>query len=209
MQNIRKITVIDYGLNNINSISRALDYIGVKFIVSANPKIISSSDYLILPGVGSFPDGMKSINENELLHPIKLSVEKGKPLLGICLGMQMLFDKSFENIETNGFGFIKGKVKKIRTAGEGIKRKVPHVGWNRLIFTNKKESTKIFENKYMYFVHSFMAMPKFKSNIASYIDYKGLEIPAIVKQDNVVGVQFHPEKSGKYGLQLLDSIINY
>ena len=95
MKNIKNITIIDYGLNNINSISRALAYIGVNFKVSANPKNILSSDYLILPGVGSFPDGMKAINANELLYPIKSFVENGKPLLGICLGMQMLFNKSF------------------------------------------------------------------------------------------------------------------
>ncbi len=191
------IAIVDYGLGNLNSISKAFHKIGFETKITDNMLDINESKGIILPGVGAFRDGIKSLKEKKLIPCIKENIEKGKPLLGICLGMQLLYDKSYEDGEYEGLGILSGEVVKFED-----KLKVPHMGWNNL---NIKKSSSLLkgikEKEYVYFVHSYYVKPKAKEVIAScaYIEV----FPAIVGAQNVFGMQFHPEKSGDTGLKLL------
>ncbi len=190
------ITIIDYGAGNLFSVQNALNYLGLENMVSKDKKDIEKADALILPGVGAFPMAMQKLNDTGLVSSIKENALK-KPLLGICLGMQMLFEESDEFINTKGLGFIKGKVQKIITP-----LKIPHMGWNSLEITKKSPLLKgIKDGDSVYFVHSFMAYTD-AQNISAQCDYK-VKVPALVENKNVFGAQFHPEKSGEVGLQIL------
>lgn len=190
------ITIIDYGAGNLFSVQNALNYLGLENMVSKDKKDIEKADALILPGVGAFPMAMQKLNDTGLVSSIKENALK-KPLLGICLGMQMLFEESDEFIKTKGLGFIKGKVQKIITP-----LKIPHMGWNSLEITKKSPLLKgIKDGDSVYFVHSFMAYTD-AQNISAQCDYK-VKVPALVENKNVFGAQFHPEKSGEVGLQIL------
>lgn len=190
--------IIDYGAGNLFSVKNALDFLGVENIITKNPDDLIAADRLILPGVGAFPDAMRMLNESGLVEVIKEQVQK-KPLLGICLGMQMLFEKGYEFGETDGLGLIKGSVKLMHPEGN---LPVPHIGWNAL---EKNEPCRLLDRcadgEYVYFVHSFAAECDSK-NIAAYCDY-GMKVPALVFEGNVYGAQFHPEKSGEVGLDIL------
>ena len=192
------IAIIDYGAGNLFSVKNALDYLGLENIITNNADDLRAADRLILPGVGAFPDAMRMLNESGLVEVIKEEVKK-KPLLGICLGMQMLFEKGYEFGETDGLGFIKGSVKLMEPEGNLA---IPHIGWNSL---EKNEDcpllSKCNDGEYVYFVHSFAA--ECDSNVvAAYCDY-GMKVPALVFSGNVYGAQFHPEKSGETGLNIL------
>ena len=190
--------IIDYGAGNLFSVKNALDFLGIENKITNDPDDLRSADRLILPGVGAFPDAMRMLNESGLVDVIKQEVLK-KPLLGICLGMQMLFEKGYEFGETNGLGLIPGSVKLMHPAGE---LPVPHIGWNSLEFNEPCKLLDKCENgEYVYFVHSFAAECNSR-NVAAYCDY-GMKIPALVFQGNVYGAQFHPEKSGDTGLNIL------
>ena len=192
------ITIIDYGAGNLFSVQNALNYLGVENRISSRAEDIISADKLILPGVGAFPDAMKMLDEAGLTDVIKEQA-KLKPLMGICLGMQMLFDKSYEFGETEGLGLIPGTVELMHPADDLV---IPHIGWNAL---EKNEPCALLdgvnEGDYVYFVHSFAAVTDSK-NVAAYCDY-GMKVPALVTSGKVYGCQFHPEKSGKTGLTIL------
>lgn len=187
--------IIDYGAGNLFSVKNALDYLKIENKVTKNAEDLRAADRLILPGVGAFPDAMRMLRESGLVEVIKEEVQK-KPLLGICLGMQMLFEKGYEFEETDGLGLIKGSVKLMTPENLPI----PHIGWNELELNNP---CKLLEKggDYVYFVHSYAAdCPS--ENVAAYCDY-GMKVPALVFNGNVYGAQFHPEKSGDKGLEML------
>lgn len=192
------IAVIDYNVGNLFSVKNALDYIGEENIVTSDKKAIEKADAVILPGVGAFKKAMEELKSRSLDTVLKEESQK-KPLLGICLGMQMLFDKSYEFGECEGLSLIPGEIKLIPVTG----LKIPHIGWNSLKFKNSSPLlNKIKENSYFYFVHSYMAFTEDKY-ISAYAEY-GTEITAEVWNGKYVfGSQCHPEKSGEPGLKLL------
>ncbi len=194
------IAIIDYGAGNLFSVKNALDYLGEPNVISADPDEIKRADALILPGVGAFPDAMGKLEQSGLVGLLKTEIER-KPLLGICLGMQVLFEGGYEFSKTAGLGFIPGKVDLIRFR-ENENYKLPHIGWNQLEISRKSallDGLKTGDS--VYFVHSYMAytQPEF---IAASCDYGGT-VTAFVERGNVYGAQFHPEKSGEIGLQIL------
>ena len=191
------IAIIDYGAGNLFSAKNALDFLGFENCITSDPKVMEQADKLILPGVGAFPDAMRMLNQSGLVQTIKQQAEI-KPLLGICVGMQMLFDKGYEFVQTDGLGLIDGSVRKIESNG----LKIPHIGWNDLIYQNPCAMLNgVSEHSYVYFVHSFCAETA-DENVAAYTVY-GQRIPALVHRGNVYGVQYHPEKSGEIGLRML------
>lgn len=191
------VAIIDYGAGNLFSVKNALDYLGIENNITNSADDLRKADRLILPGVGAFPDAMRMLNETGLVSVIKEEAEK-KPLLGICLGMQMLFEKGYEFGETEGLGFIKGKVE-LMTPPDLL---IPQIGWNRLIMNEKCPLLEGLGNEpYVYFVHSYAAVCDSKS-VAAYTDYGG-NVTACVFEKNVYGCQFHPEKSGETGLKIL------
>lgn len=190
------ITIIDYGAGNLFSVQNALNFLGLENQVSSDPDDLNRADGLILPGVGAFPLAMEKLRETGLVSCIQENA-KIKPLLGICLGMQMLFEESEEFTRTEGLSLIPGKVDKIVCP-----YKIPHMGWNSLEITRKSPLLKgVSEGDSVYFVHSFMAYTS-GENISAQCDY-GVKVPALVERGNVFGAQFHPEKSGEVGLQIL------
>lgn len=200
------IAIIDYGVGNLFSLACSLDYIGQKNKVTADENEIRKADKIILPGVGAFGDAMNKLNESKLIPLLCEEKKKGKPILGICLGMQMLFQKSYEFGEHNGLGFLKGGIYSLKDdlVSNGFDLKVPQMGWNGL---HMEKASSLFndlhEGAYVYFVHSFYAKECADSLIAS-CDY-GVSVTAAVQKDNVFGTQFHPEKSGKVGLKILSN----
>lgn len=192
------IAIVDYGAGNIFSVKNALDYLGLENKLTSEASEIEKADAVILPGVGAFPSAMKMLDASGLTDVIKTQAEI-KPLLGICLGMQMLFEKSYEFEECEGLGLINGKVDKIVAPGYII----PHMGWNKLeILNNCPLLEGLSDNEYVYFVHSYQAYCD-DSNISAYCEYPN-KVPALVFNGKFVyGAQFHPEKSGKTGLQIL------
>lgn len=192
------IAIVDYGAGNIFSVKNALDYLGMDNILTSDKKDIEIADAIILPGVGAFPSAMKMLDKSGLTDVLKSEAKK-KPFLGICLGMQMLFSKSYEFEECDGLGFIDGKVDKIN-APDLI---IPHMGWNKLEILNECPLLSgLSDNSYVYFVHSYQAYCDDR-NISAYCEYGG-KVPALVfNGEYVYGAQFHPEKSGETGLQIL------
>lgn len=191
------IGIIDYGAGNLFSVKNALDHLGVESCITGEPREIERADALILPGVGAFPDAMKMLETRNLVSLLRQEAEK-KPLLGICLGMQLLFEQSSEFQETKGLGLIPGSVIKIESQG----LKIPHMGWNDLQLLNPCPMTEgMREHAYVYFVHSFRADTE--DRFISCYTFYGEKIPALVHRGNVYGAQFHPEKSGETGLAML------
>ena len=200
------ILILDYGCGNILSLKRALDEIGLKNLVSNAKEEIINADLIILPGVGAFENAIDLLKKKGLFDIILNEVSKQKPLIGICLGMQMLFTKSFEMGEHNGLNLIEGNIEKIDKKSKIKNIKIPHINWSNIIFENKenlkKEQLELNKRSF-YFIHSYMALPLNNKNIMAKCKYYDIDVPAIVKKNNVVGFQFHPEKSGKNGLKLL------
>lgn len=198
------IVIIDYGVGNLFSLASSLNALGFDSIVSQKEEDILKADKIILPGVGAFGDAIAKLNASGLVPVIRKKVSAGTPLLGICLGMQMLFEKSYEYGEHQGLGFIKGEVRDLKTDLEraGFDYKVPEMGWNYLKFHGKSPLFKyIKEGDYVYFVHSYHAVNCEESLIAT-TEY-GIPVTAAVAKGNVYGAQFHPEKSGEVGLNIL------
>lgn len=192
------IAIIDYGAGNLFSVKNALDYLHVANRITDNPQELAAADGLILPGVGAFCDAMTMLNDSGFTPVIKEQVAAGKPLLGICLGMQMLFEKGYEFGETDGLGLIPGCVQLID--GGGLK--IPHMGWNDLTLLHQCPlSADIANGDYVYFVHSYRAETS-DAYISCYTMYNE-KIPALVFRDHVYGAQFHPEKSGQVGMDIL------
>ncbi len=193
------IVVIDYGMGNIGSVCNALQYVGVKHRVSENPDIIKDADGLILPGVGSFGDAMDNIVSRGLENPIKDFINSQKPFLGICLGYQLLFGTSEESPGSQGLGVLEGVVKKF-PSDMGLK--VPHMGWNTITGGVKTNILKKFNDKYVYFVHSYYVEPKGMNEFCCETTY-GLKFASAIEYKNILACQFHPEKSGDDGLEIL------
>lgn len=192
------IAVIDYGAGNLFSVCNALKYLNIAHEVTKDADVINRADAVILPGVGAFPAAMESLHATGLVDTIKQNAAK-KPLLGICLGMQMLFDRSDENGDCDGLGLISGEVHRIPSKRVII----PHMGWNELVITQNSPLLKDIEKPvFTYFVHSYQAFCEDR-NIIAYCEYDG-KIPALVTDGKFVfGAQYHPEKSGEKGLQML------
>ena len=194
------IGIIDYDAGNIRSVEKALSYLGEKTVVSRDPDILKSVDKVILPGVGSFGQAMENIHRYELVPVIRDMIEDGKPFLGICLGLQLLFESSEESPGAEGLGILKGKILKIPSS-PGLK--IPHMGWNSLqLQNNGRLFRNIPQDTYVYFVHSYYLQAQEPEIVKAVTGY-GTEIHASVEKDNVFACQFHPEKSGKYGLEIL------
>lgn len=197
------IAIIDYGAGNIASVIKAFDFLGAETILTSDKDEIMNADAAVLPGVGSFGDAMDNIRERELEDVIKNFANSGKPFLGICLGLQLLFESSEESPGAVGLGILKGKIVKIPT-DNGLK--VPHIGWNSLELANKSELFNgLNSNSYVYFVHSYYLKAE-EDIVTAKADY-GVEIHAAVQKDNVCATQFHPEKSGKIGLSMLENFV--
>lgn len=197
------IAIIDYGVGNLFSLKSSFSAIGEDACVTNNPKEISNADRIILPGVGAFGDAAKKLEDSTMAEVLLKEVEKGKPVMGICLGMQLLFEKSYEFGVHKGLGLIKGSI--VPFEGRIDKElRIPQIGWNSLKFYNNSPIFKeLNEGDYVYFVHSYFADCD-KKNVIATSDY-GIEFTAAVQKDNVFGCQFHPEKSGDVGLKILKS----
>ena len=196
------IAIIDYGVGNLFSLKCSFESIGADICVTSDPKEIEKAERIILPGVGAFEDAAKKLRESGLDKVVKEECAKGKPLLGICLGMQMLFERSFEYGEHEGLGLIKGNIRSISDViDEGLK--IPHIGWNALHFGEKKDDLFKYlkEGDFVYFVHSYYGSDCEESVIAT-TEYSA-SLTAAVRSGNVCGVQFHPEKSERVGLSIL------
>ncbi|RJO64461.1 MAG: imidazole glycerol phosphate synthase subunit HisH [Candidatus Omnitrophota bacterium] len=199
------IAIIDYGMGNIHSVQKALISMGAKTLVTNNPKDIASCDKLVLPGVGSFGDALKDMDRQGLIKATRTHIEKKKIFLGICLGLQLLFEESEESPGAKGLGIFKGKARRF-SGSLGLK--VPHMGWNQLQFM--QSACPLFKgidnNSFVYFCHSFYAEPTQKEIIASTTGY-GTDFASILWQDTIYALQFHPEKSQDVGLQMIKNFV--
>lgn len=195
------IAIIDYGMGNLHSVQKAVERLGYEALVTSREEEILAADGAILPGVGAFGDAMQFLNETGLGQVAVRYAASGKPLLGICLGMQLLFSSSEEHGQHEGLGLLPGKV--VRLVGDF---KVPHMGWNRLSFKQPSPLLAGLEEGHAYFVHSYKALPKRVEDLLADTDYYG-PVTAVVGRDNVYGTQFHPEKSGELGMKLLENFL--
>ena len=211
----KKVAIIDYGLGNLFSINNACKSVGLDTIITSDKNIINNADALILPGVGAFGDAMDSLNNNNLIQIIYKFVETGKPFLGICLGMQLLFSESEEFGFHKGLNLIKGKVVKFPVINNnGNKILVPQIQWNQIYAedNNTWEASplkNISQGAYMHFVHSYYVIPENQKNVLTYSEYEEIRYASSVIKDNIIGIQFHPEKSAKDGLKIYQNWANF
>ncbi|GAA0135303.1 imidazole glycerol phosphate synthase subunit HisH [Paenibacillus sp. YSY-4.3] len=197
------IAIVDYGMGNLHSVSKAVERLGYEGLVTGDAAAILGADGVLLPGVGAFGDAMAHLHGTGLDAVVRQAAAGGTPLLGICLGMQLLFDESEEHGRNEGLGILPGRA--VRFAGGGYK--VPHMGWNRLSFLQPDNPLLAgLEEGHVYFVHSYHVEPQAKSDLIAVTDY-GHPVTAIVGRDNVYGMQFHPEKSGELGMALLRNFL--
>jgi glutamine amidotransferase len=207
---MKKVCILDYGIGNLKSLSNVFSKIEIDVIITSDHKKILSSDYIILPGVGAFANAMEKLKNLNLDEVVVEYINKGKPFMGICLGMQMLFEKSEEFGITKGLGIIKGDVIKIPSKKKDMK--LPHIGWNTLnsvndALWNDSVLTNVRKEDSVYFIHSYCCLPKVNKNIIANTTYEGITLCASVQKDNVLGVQFHPEKSGPVGLKIINNFL--
>lgn len=198
------IAIIDYGAGNLHSVKNALDFLGAQSVITGNADEILKADKVILPGVGSFGDALFSLRKNGLDKVVKEVVKNKTPLLGICLGLQMMFEESEESPGVEGLGIFKGKIVKIPHTG----LKIPHMGWNNITLT--KDSALLGQKNnspYVYFVHSYYLTTPQQDIVSAYTEY-GKTLAIAVEKDNVFATQFHPEKSGDAGMEILKNFIN-
>lgn len=196
-----RIAIVDYQMGNLRSVEKALEHVGAHPEITSDPERIRAADKVILPGVGAFCDAIRELRSRQLVEPLRACIASGKPFLGICLGLQLLFEKSFENGEYEGLGVLKGNVVRFNLPHEF---KVPHIGWNRVHSqqANVPLLNGLSTDPYMYFVHSYYVVPSDPSIIWLTSDYS-IPFCAAIRKDNLFATQFHPEKSQKEGLQLL------
>ena len=194
------IAIVDYQMGNLRSVQKAFERVGHAAAITADPKVLEQADHVVLPGVGAFADAIAEIRRRELIEPIRAAIESNKPFLGICLGLQMLFDVSYEDGEHEGLGVIPGEVRRFDVPAE---YKVPHMGWNHVAQRRPAPIFKgIADGSHFYFVHSYYVVPKDESVIAGEASYPE-PFCAAIWRDNLFATQFHPEKSQATGLQLL------
>jgi glutamine amidotransferase len=212
---LKTITIIDYGAGNLLSVKRSFEFLESNVIVTSDPKTILKSDRLVFPGVGAYPKAMNSLKRLDLINPIIEMVQNQKPLLGLCLGMQLLFEQSEEFGITQGLGLIKGQVISIPNLNASRELiKIPHIGWKSLKSLNAGEDwsrtilSDVNQGEFTYFVHSYMAKPTDRSLILAEVIYEGVQIPAVITKNNITGCQFHPEKSGVTGLKILKKFLD-
>lgn len=193
------ITIIDYGMGNLRSAQKAFEFLGFEAQISDHIATINAAEKIVLPGVGAFADAMERLNLSGISEIIKQKVSAGTPFLGICLGMQLIFDKSYEGGEFPGLGLIQGEIKRFDIPKE---YKVPHIGWNKLKIKDNPLFDGLNDDAYTYFVHSFYAETNDRDAVIATSDY-GIEFTAAVNKGNIYATQFHPEKSGDSGLKIL------
>lgn len=194
----KKISLIDFGAGNLHSVHKAFRYIGADVEITKDPLVIEKSDAVVFPGVGAFGATMASISKSKLGEVVLSTANSGKPFLGICMGMQVLFEESEESPGVKGFGVFKGKVVKFKKA-----KKIPHIGWNDI-----SSQWSVVRSQKFYFVHSYYVVPEDKSIIFAETEYDSENFVSAIKKDNLLAVQFHPEKSGDGGLRFLESFLN-
>lgn len=193
------IAIIDYGMGNLHSVYNALQAIGAQAEITSDPERLKQADGIILPGVGAFRDCMRNLEQSGLIDTIKSEAAQGKPLLGICLGMQVLFEKGYEVEECAGLGLLQGEIRLM----EDPDVKIPHIGWNRLEVINPDTILQEGEHPFVYYVHSYRAQDHRDEDLVAYSEYGSLKIPGYVRHGNILGMQYHPEKSGEDGLNML------
>lgn len=199
------ICVIDYGMGNLRSVSKALEKLGEKVEVSDRPETLKKADKIVLPGVGAFGDGCRELQKRELFDPLRQALLDQKPFLGICLGMQLLFEESEESLGVKGLEIFQGKVQRFRDP----KVKIPHMGWNEMKIQEPKAPPfrGIPQGSFFYFVHSFYPVPKEQSVVLGICEYGSDQFPAFVGKGAIWASQFHPEKSQDAGLQILRNFV--
>lgn len=212
---MKTVTLIDYGIGNLLSVQRAFEHVGADLQIATTEQEILAADKVILPGVGAFTSCTGELDKRGLSDAVRETVEKQKPLFGICVGMQMLFENSEEFGINPGFGFLKGIVQAIpREDQSGRKRRTPHIGWTPLQLPRSRNSwndTLLKDTKdgaEVYFVHSFTAVPQNDNDRLADSDYEGCTVSAMVAKGNLFGTQFHPEKSGPVGLKIIENFVN-
>ena len=196
------IAIIDYGMGNLRSVQKALEKVAANAMITSDPKVIASADKIVLPGVGAMAPAMERLQELDLIPVIKKTVESGKPFLGICLGLQLLFESSNEGGSTPGLGILKGSVERFSQL------KVPHMGWNQLVKKQERNSmlSGVDDSADVYFCHSYYVKPQDAKVIATMTNY-GIDFASSIARQNLWGVQFHPEKSQRVGLQILKNFV--
>lgn len=212
MNTNKKIVIIDYGLGNLYSLEKAVRHFSDNVVITDNAEVISLADAVIIPGVGAFFVGMEGLKNKNLIEPLIDFAKSGKPMLGICLGAQLLLTKGFEFGEHPGLGIIPGQVT-VFPDSVGQEEKIPHIGWNGIYTTQKKQwddtiLKNIEEKSDVYFVHSFVMVPENDDHVLAVAEYGGMEFCAVTRSGNVYGTQFHPEKSGEIGLLILKNFIS-
>ncbi len=208
----KKITIVDYGLGNLFSVRHSFNCLGVETIISSDPNEIRNAEALVLPGVGAFGAAMKTLNETGLTQALREFIMGGKPFLGVCLGLQLLFEKSEEFGNTDGLGIIKGTIRKFTHNDQNGKPvRVPQIGWNRILTPDgtsewqESPLTGLRSGEYMYFVHSYYASPNDSQDVLTETEYEGFRYCSAIQNQNVFAVQFHPEKSAKEGLKIYNN----
>ena len=211
---MKKIIIVDYGCGNILSLKRGLQEVGYDSEITKDHQKILNADFLILPGVGAFKNAISLLKENNLIDILQEYVfQKKKTIFGICLGMQIFLTKSFEMGEHKGLNFIEGEVVPMIKHSRIKNLKVPHISWNEITLNEKgkglgKINKEILDKSY-YFVHSYLAITKKNEDTLAYAKYFDVNVPSVLRHENILGCQFHPEKSGKNGLKFLEKIINF
>ncbi|MFQ3574482.1 MAG: imidazole glycerol phosphate synthase subunit HisH [Thermodesulfovibrionales bacterium] len=199
------IAIVDYGMGNLRSVQKAFQKIGADVVITSNPRDIDDSKGIVLPGVGAFKDCMTNLEQFGIVDAIKQSIKKGKPFLGICLGLQSLFEGSEEFGSSEGLGVFAGRVLRFREVG----LKIPHMGWNQVSFVNKPDYLgNIPDNSFFYFVHSYHVVPT-SMDIVSGITNYGYDFVSMIYKDNVIATQFHPEKSQTIGLEFIKGFYRF
>ncbi|NUL81344.1 MAG: imidazole glycerol phosphate synthase subunit HisH [Armatimonadetes bacterium] len=198
------IAIVDYGMGNLQSVAKALRYLGENCAITSDPEVVAKADRLVLPGVGAFGQASSRLQELGLDEAIRQSVLAGKPFLGICLGYQLLFDSSEESPSAQGLGFIQGQVRKLKPTADA---RIPHIGWNTVQSVDCNAIPGLIDNALFYFVHSFVPEPTEREAISAWSKHGETFVSGIMWR-NMIGVQFHPEKSGKAGMELLKGWIS-
>ena len=208
----KQVVVIDYGIGNVFSVCNALSRIGASPMLSGDPAIIAKAERVILPGVGAFSSAIDNLRSQGLDDAISTFIDSGRPFLGICVGMQVLMERSSEFGTHVGLGYIKGSVERIANIPtKGSKPKIPHIGWAKVNASSNFPDRNLLAfpsgEKYFYFVHSYMCNPTSRANLLATASYHGGDITAVIGRDNVLGIQFHPERSGPEGLRFLHQFL--